>query len=215
MALMSHMIKDRHGTYYARRVIPPALRPFMPEPWQGKSEWRRTLGTKDPKAAKRAHIAMLARMDADFSVAETRQSAANRDSLTDEEIATLSEWFRLEELHQDDLFREVEHREDEETFAEVRAQVLEAGGTVRPGEVHLGWVSVIDRWRPEGRPWKAFKRHYVRRWGTVILASWMAKRPIFSPSSAYGSPRIARPVDASPCLSCGLQRKWCGRSWRG
>ncbi len=27
MALMSYLIKDRHGTYYFRRVIPPELRP--------------------------------------------------------------------------------------------------------------------------------------------------------------------------------------------
>lgn len=120
------MIEDRHGTYYARRVIPLALRPFMPEPWQGKAEWRRTLGTKDPKAAKRAHIAMLARMDADVSVAETRRNASDRDGPTDADMATLAEWFGPESPHRDDRFREVGRREDEEAFAEVRAQVAAA-----------------------------------------------------------------------------------------
>ena len=69
---MSHLIKDRYGTYYTRQVVPPPLRPFMQEPWRGKSEWKRTLGAKDPKEAKRVHIGMLAWMDAAFAVAEPK-----------------------------------------------------------------------------------------------------------------------------------------------
>lgn len=52
MALMTYLLKDRNGTYYFRRVIPPELRPFMPAPWEGKANWKRTLGTKNPKDAK-------------------------------------------------------------------------------------------------------------------------------------------------------------------
>ena len=52
MALMTYLLKDRHGTYYFRRVIPSALRPFMPPPWSGKVNFKRSLGTKKPSVAK-------------------------------------------------------------------------------------------------------------------------------------------------------------------
>src|ERR1700677_2674145 len=52
MALMTYLLKDRHGTYYFRRVIPPDLRAFMPAPWRGKANFKRSLGTKKPSAAK-------------------------------------------------------------------------------------------------------------------------------------------------------------------
>lgn len=62
----------------------------MPEPWLGKSGWKRTLGAKDPKEAKRTNVAMLARMQAAFTFAETPQNAATQESLTDEEIKALA-----------------------------------------------------------------------------------------------------------------------------
>jgi integrase len=52
MALMTYLLKDRRGTYYFRRVIPPDLRPFMPPPWQYKANFKRSLGTKKPSVAK-------------------------------------------------------------------------------------------------------------------------------------------------------------------
>ena len=52
MALMTYLLKDRHGTYYFRRVILASLRPFMPPPWTGKANFKRTLGTKKPAVAK-------------------------------------------------------------------------------------------------------------------------------------------------------------------
>ncbi|GJD55244.1 DUF6538 domain-containing protein [Methylobacterium dankookense] len=45
MALMSYLIRDRNGTYDFRRVIPQALRPFMPAPWTGKGAWTKSLRT--------------------------------------------------------------------------------------------------------------------------------------------------------------------------
>ena len=139
MALMSHLIKDRHGTYYTRRVVPAALRPFMPEPWRGKAEWKRTLGTKDPKEAKRANIAMLARMSAAFEVAEARQRATARESLSDDEIKALAEWYGLEQLSQDTAFRETEHAEDDAVYAQVRAQLVQHGISVPLVAVSNGW----------------------------------------------------------------------------
>lgn len=70
MALMTYLLRDRAGTYYFRRGIPEALRPFMPPPFTGKREWKRTLGTKDPAKAKRLKIAPEAECDADLELAE-------------------------------------------------------------------------------------------------------------------------------------------------
>ena len=52
MALMTYLLKDRHGTYYFRRVIPPDLRPFMPPRWQHKANFKQSLRTKKPSVAK-------------------------------------------------------------------------------------------------------------------------------------------------------------------
>ena len=73
MALMSYLIRDRLGTYYFRRVVPPALRPFMPAPWTGKANWKASLGTKDPATAKRAATKRLAACMADFEAGERAQ----------------------------------------------------------------------------------------------------------------------------------------------
>lgn len=70
MALMSYLLKDRHGTYYFRRVIPPALRPFMPAPWNGKANWKRSLATKKPAEAKLRAARALAECTRDFQIGE-------------------------------------------------------------------------------------------------------------------------------------------------
>ncbi|WP_373325090.1 DUF6538 domain-containing protein, partial [Methylobacterium organophilum] len=70
MALMSYLSRDRLGTYYFRRVIPAELRPFMPAPWTGKANWKQSLRTKDPAAAKKAGSRMLRDCMADFELAE-------------------------------------------------------------------------------------------------------------------------------------------------
>ncbi|MGV7031248.1 site-specific integrase [Methylobacterium symbioticum] len=70
MALMSYLIRDRNGTYYFRRIIPQALRPFMPGDWKGKGAWTKSLRTKDPAAAKKAAVRCLADCVEDFETAE-------------------------------------------------------------------------------------------------------------------------------------------------
>ncbi len=70
MALMSYIIRDRHRTYYFRRVIPVALRGFMPEPWTGKANWKKSLGTKDGRVARREAAKCLGACEADFEAAE-------------------------------------------------------------------------------------------------------------------------------------------------
>lgn len=70
MALMSYVHRDPAGTYYFRRAIPEALRPFMPAPWTGRREWKRSLRTKDHAQAKRLRRVPEAECDADFEQAE-------------------------------------------------------------------------------------------------------------------------------------------------
>ena len=70
MALMSYVHRDPAGTYYFRRAVPAALRPFMPAPWTGKREWKRSLGTKDHAKAKRLKRVPETECDADFEHAE-------------------------------------------------------------------------------------------------------------------------------------------------
>lgn len=65
-----HLSKDRHGTYYFRKAIPPALRPIMPGDRKGKAVWKRSLRTKDAKAAKKLAARTLSECDTDFEAAE-------------------------------------------------------------------------------------------------------------------------------------------------
>ncbi len=73
MALMSYLLRDPHGTYYFRRAIPAGLRPFMPAPWTGKTNWKVSLRTKLPAEAKRAGARKLRDCMADFEAAERAQ----------------------------------------------------------------------------------------------------------------------------------------------
>jgi integrase len=70
MALMSYLTRDSLGTYYFRRVIPKELRPFMPAPWTGKANWKRSLRTKAPATAKQAAFRIGPDCMADFMAAE-------------------------------------------------------------------------------------------------------------------------------------------------
>jgi hypothetical protein len=57
MRLVMGLTKDRHGTYYARKKVPPRLQEPMARVLDNGKErqtWlKRSLGTKDPKEANR------------------------------------------------------------------------------------------------------------------------------------------------------------------
>ena len=72
MALMSPLIRDELGTYHFRRVSPAELRPLMPAPWTGRANWKQSLRTKDPAAAKKAGSRPLCDCMADFEHASDR-----------------------------------------------------------------------------------------------------------------------------------------------
>lgn len=109
MALMTYLLRDRHGTYYFRRVIPPELRPFMPAPWLGKANWKRSLKTKLPADAKVRASRMLAECTADFQAGERRrrgEPVSTRD-------AVILDASMLTEI-ETDTFRELLARDAEE-----------------------------------------------------------------------------------------------------
>lgn len=72
MGLMSYLYRDKGGRYFYRRVIPAELRPVMPAPFTGKTNWKRALGTADPSAAKKTFAKVQAQCEADLEEARRR-----------------------------------------------------------------------------------------------------------------------------------------------
>lgn len=73
----------RTGVYWARYVVPKALRPLV-----GKSERQRTLGTKDPATAKTLFPGVLAALQAEVRLAADR-AAGKTVSLTASQVAEM------------------------------------------------------------------------------------------------------------------------------
>ena len=127
MALMSYLIRDHYGTYYFRRVVPVALRVFMPEPWVGLVNYKHSLGTKDPKIAKREGSKALRACVVAFEFAERAMkgggkaltSAPSHDSLSLEDIEAdiMSELLAADELERRDGDARRHHQTREERSA--------------------------------------------------------------------------------------------------
>ena len=79
---MSYLDRDKGGRYFYRRAIPAELRPVMPAPFTGKTNWKRALGTADPAIAKKNFAKVQAQCEADFDEAR-RQPKANPPRSTD------------------------------------------------------------------------------------------------------------------------------------
>ncbi|MCZ8187093.1 MAG: integrase [Beijerinckiaceae bacterium] len=79
---MSYLYRDKGGRYFYRRVIPAELRPVMPAPFTGKTNWKRALGTADPATAKKTFAKVQAQCEADFEEARRRLSGAPSGSTT-------------------------------------------------------------------------------------------------------------------------------------
>lgn len=60
MALMSYLLRDKHGTYYFRRVIPVDLRRFMPAPWTGKANQR--LASRETRTKTELDLLLIERL---------------------------------------------------------------------------------------------------------------------------------------------------------
>src|SRR5271167_1316445 len=114
MSLMTYLCKDRHGTYHFRRVIPPALRPFMPAPWTGKANYKLSLRTKKPAEAKAKASQVFPVCAAVFESAERAmrgegptakgpaRSVGTMPSLADIEADTIAEMLAQDEAMRED-----------------------------------------------------------------------------------------------------------------
>src|SRR5690349_21443640 len=75
------------GVYWFRKVIPPKLREAI-----GKTEWRETLGTKNPIEAKAKYLDVAAKVEA--LLAQARDGSV---SLThQQQVALVGDWYRRE-----------------------------------------------------------------------------------------------------------------------
>jgi hypothetical protein len=97
MALMTYLLKDRHGTYYFRRVIPSAIRAFMPPPWRGKANFKVTLGTKKPAIAKVEASKALRDCTVAFQIADRAMRGGPAKANRIDEIGSIA----IEEIESD------------------------------------------------------------------------------------------------------------------
>lgn len=107
MRLVMGLSKDRHGTWYARKKVPPNLREPMARVLnQGKARqtWlKRSLGTKDLKEANRRVKPVQIEFDQllDQATALLQQQPV-RDTLSDIEIKRIAEYHYAQRLQEDE-----------------------------------------------------------------------------------------------------------------
>lgn len=80
--LMASPIKNKNGVWTTRLVVPKELRPIV-----GKSELKRSLGTKEEREARLSHPSVLAEFQAEIERARRKLESNNR--LTDGVIETI------------------------------------------------------------------------------------------------------------------------------
>ena len=73
------------GVYWLRKAVPKELRVLV-----GKLEEKRTLGTKEPTAAKRLHAAALADLEAQWAALRDHGDAAGPERLRIREAAAMT-----------------------------------------------------------------------------------------------------------------------------
>jgi integrase len=133
-ALMG-LMKDRHGTYYARVKVPERLQAAVARVLdQGKdrqSFLKKSLGTKDVKAANVRAKAVLAGFDRVFGEAEQLLAVRPmRESLSATEIKRLAEIYYASMLDNDEAARR-EGTGSEPLFQSIAAQLVAAGVEVK------------------------------------------------------------------------------------
>jgi site-specific recombinase XerD len=155
------IIKDRHGTYYARKTVPekpPGLRAAVArELDNGKavqSHLKRSLGTKDVRDANVRAKPVLAEFDriiakAKARLAATTAPAIKRTSLSDTEIKRMAEFVYANALAWDARWR-FGGRDEQERMA---AEVIRLEGTVGPPRIPL------DQWPQRGVPRQVYEEN--------------------------------------------------------
>ena len=130
MRALMGLIKDRHGTYYARHKVPERLQAAVAvilDNGKAKQMWlKKSLGTK---VVSEANVrAKPVQMEFDRIIAEAEaqlKSRPLRTSLSDIEIKRIAEFFYAHELQVDEELR-VDGRGSDPTYASVHKQLTEA-----------------------------------------------------------------------------------------
>jgi hypothetical protein len=130
-ALMG-LMKDRHGTWYARVKVPERLQAAVARVLGGKRRTqvflKKSLGTKDLKAANVRGKLVLAEFDRTLSEAAALLkpvAVATRQSLNATEIARMAEYVFAKQLAWDERFRVGGREELKRLEVEVRQQLAE------------------------------------------------------------------------------------------
>lgn len=108
MRLMRNVIKDRHGTYYARVKVPRPLEEAVASllaKSKARQVWlKRSLGTKDLETANKRAKAVLIEFDRTLDRAkELLATRPLRDTLSEPEIKRIAEYHYADMLHIDDV----------------------------------------------------------------------------------------------------------------
>ncbi len=202
MALMTYLCKDRHGTYYFRRVIPPKLQAFMPPPWTGKENYKLSLRTKKPAEAKVAAAGVLVDCTAAFQCAEramrgegplakrSAQSVGALPTPADIEADAIAQLLAEDEAEREDgdARRHMQTREEREAWPDLIAVDFGGKGMAEDYDYILG-----PRLEEEAAE---YQRANARRDTTIIdaeLRSYLKGRgvPIDPASPAYREAGLA------------------------
>src|SRR5215469_2945487 len=131
MRALMGLIKDRHGTYYARHKVPERLQAVVARILDNGKErqvWlKKSLGTK---VVAQANVrAKPVQMEFDRILAQAAAQLKKcplRTSLSDIEIKRIADFFYAHELTGDDEFR-MDGRGDDPMYAGIHEQLTEAG----------------------------------------------------------------------------------------
>ena len=185
MRALMGLIKDRHGTYYAQRRVPDRLQEAVARVLdQGKerqSFLKKSLGTKDLKAANILAKPVLAGFDRVFGEAEQLLAARPmRESLSATEIKRMAEIYYAVMLDEDESTRR-EGTGSEAGFQSIAAQLTAAGVNFKtPFAIGaLPEAGLSDR--------EVYKRAEHLSWELSVMADALARGNIASIREELGA----------------------------
>lgn len=131
MRALMGLIKDRHGTYYARHKVPERLQEAVArllDNGKDKQVWlKRSLGTKALREANVRAKPVQMEFDQIIGRAEAQlKERPLRTSLSDIEIKRIADFFLAHELASDEE-RRIDGRGDDPMYASLHEQLTEAG----------------------------------------------------------------------------------------
>jgi integrase len=131
MRALMNVIKDRHGTYYARRKVPQRLQEAVArilDKDKAKQVWlKKSLGTKVLAEANVRAKPVQMEFDRVFAQAEAQlKERPLRTSISDVEIKRIADYFYATEVAADEELR-VDGRGDDPVLAKVHRQLTDAG----------------------------------------------------------------------------------------